>query len=197
MGVTNLASAMSKQGAGDMATRRDGLDRYDTPAWATRALMDRAVFYGKIHEPAAGAGLMVDELAKSYMVTAADIEPRRAEFEQIGFLNETRLVQNIVTNPPYGIATEFLQKAIEITERSVAMLVGINFLSSAKRGRLYRSGGAPSDILIFERRILFIQADGSPIKSQAHISCWMIWNAEKCRARAAWPEDTRIDWIPA
>lgn len=197
--MTNLASAIAKQGGANMAARRDKLDRYDTPEWATRALMDQhsLLFGDAIHEPAAGAGMMARVLSEYVAaVTASDLEPRWNLAQQQDFLTETRRCRNIVTNPPYGIATEFLHKGLELAYDNVAMLVGLNFLASRRRGRMFREGQAPSHVMIFERRINFIQANGEPIKSQAHNSCWMIWNAAKCRRRAALPEATFLEYIP-
>ena len=80
---------------------REPLDRYETPAWVTDALVPHInKLVHRIWEPASGSGAMADALREAgFHVHATDIE-FGADFLAAEKLPE--LVTGIVTNPPCG-----------------------------------------------------------------------------------------------
>ena len=85
-------------------------DLYETPEWVTLALAPHLPTNDcVVWEPAAGGGKMVAALQKiGFDVSASDIETG------CDFLKASapRPIRAIITNPPYELATEFVQRAL-------------------------------------------------------------------------------------
>ena len=77
---------------------------------------DREDFLGPVWEPACGDGAMSEMLqGYGHKVVSTDLVDRGYGSTGIDFLMETELLApNIVTNPPYKLAQEFIQKAIDL-----------------------------------------------------------------------------------
>jgi len=90
--------------------RFDLSDFYETPSWATQELLRFEKFEGGILEPACGLGAISRELeAKGYEVRSQDLEDRGYGTGNIDFLKQGDSADNIVTNPPFSKALEFVQ----------------------------------------------------------------------------------------
>lgn len=119
-----------------MARRQsaDPLERYDTPAWITRALVEYGSLSAneRVLEPMAGAGAMVHVLNERVRaVHAFDIEPRRNDIAQADAFGPDGLDAysadwSVVTNPPFSRAAELWRAGCSF--RRLAMLVRITWL---------------------------------------------------------------------
>lgn len=104
-----------------MARRQsaDPLERYDTPAWMTRALLQHCPRLAgrSIFEPCAGAGAIASVLEGegACVVTALDIEPRHPLIGKADTLSSTahwpRDPIGIVTNTPFSRAADLVRLA--------------------------------------------------------------------------------------
>lgn len=150
------------QGSND---KRIENDFYRTPPFATKALIDREEFRGLIWEPACGDGAMskVLKMAKVEAVISTDLIYRGYGLGGKDFLTcevpGAARVRNIVTNPPFRLATEFILRAISIAEEKVAMLLKLNALAGRKRYSEIYSKYPPSRIYIFVNRLNFDRGD--------------------------------------
>jgi hypothetical protein len=124
---------------------RDELDRYDTPAWCVRRLLEAADLRpGKWLEPSAGRGAIcsaVDDYPMSEWVDwlRLDISPRSPGIVQADFLTH-RFASSfdvIIGNPPYRLAEDFARRAVGLAP-VVAFLLRLNWLASAKRAEWMR-----------------------------------------------------------
>jgi hypothetical protein len=107
---------------------------------------------------------------------------------EIDFLKTSRTVDAIVTNPPYRLAQEFVEHALECATSKVAMLLKIQFLEGYRRLRLFRQH-PPKMVYVFSRR-LTIYRNGIPMKNSGMICyAWFVWE----KAHTGKPQ---IDWIP-
>jgi hypothetical protein len=61
----------------------------------------------------------------------------------------------IITNPPYSLKDEFIQRCIAL-ETSWALLLPITALEGVGRGRLFRSIASDFGILVFDKRIEYV-----------------------------------------
>jgi hypothetical protein len=118
-------------------------DFYETPAWATEALLEMERFEGEILEPACGAGAISRVLeAYGYRVESSDIqdEPYIYGARGVDFLTEEYLVpcNNLITNPPYSLAQQFAEKALKVIRCKIALLLRINFLEGKKRYEFFK-----------------------------------------------------------
>ncbi len=158
---------MSATGRGAV---RDARDFYRTPAWSVRAILPFLPTSGTIMEPGCGDGAILEALidagvprSRLYAVEldpglAADCEERTGiEVEVADFLREPMPGAGLVIgNPPFGIAQEFVEKALEIvdpTKGTVCMLLRLNWFGGGERAPFHRA--APADLYVLPRRPSF------------------------------------------
>lgn len=118
-------------------------DYYATEPKATEWLCKLERFEGRILEPSCGEGHMSEVLkAAGYDVASRDLVDR-GYGEVADFLAIDNLAWdgNIVTNPPYRYAQEFVEKALSIIPegKKVAMFLKLTFLEGKGRRALFRS----------------------------------------------------------
>jgi hypothetical protein len=96
-------------------------------------------FAGPIWEPACGDGAMSRELeAAGHLVVSTDLIDRGYGVGERDFLMEWQaLAPNIVTNPPFRWAVEFIERALTLTTGKVAMFLRLAFLEGQERGRWF------------------------------------------------------------
>ena len=123
---------MKKKGknfsANNARGQRKKSDFYETPYSMTSHLLEVEDFNKSltICEPACGAGAIVKVLEKEWQeVIAYDIEKN--------FLWETGNYDYIITNPPFSLAYEFVQKAKQIATEKFAFLLPLSYLHGKKR----------------------------------------------------------------
>lgn len=164
--------------------KNDGIDFYTTPSWATEALMSRESFNGIIWECASGNGRMVNVLEKYNKVIATDIRTG------VDFLKTTKAVNNIVTNPPYIHAEDFVKWAKFNATEKIAMLLKLTFLESESRYKLFKEKFFPlKKVYVFCKRVnMYREGDIKPINSGTIAFAWYVWDMEY----EGLPE---IDWI--
>lgn len=165
-------------------------DFYPTPAWCTRALLDEEPFAGASWEPAAGDGAIVDVFkAAGLPVIGTDLVDRgRADIAPgVDFLLPFSAplaafdAPNIVTNPPFDLAVAFVDRALQLASRKVAMLLRWNWVASqglrtdkpCPRVNLLRR----ADRVLVLGRVNFLPPGGVDLgHGPKHDFCWVIWN---------------------
>src|SRR5262245_54381327 len=136
-----------------------GADFYVTPTWATRALIRQEKFSGTILEPACGNGAMAEELKQTgCLIISSDLHNRGYGKTGVDFLQAVDKVDNVVTNPPYNCAEEFVQTALRIAKWKCAFLLRAAFLEGANRYQTLFSKTPPSRVWVFSERITFYPA---------------------------------------
>ena len=100
-------------------------------------------FDGKILEPSCGEGHISRVLeAAGYDVVSRDLVDRGyGEVADFLAIDNLEWDGNIVTNPPYKYAQEFVEKALSIIPegKKVAMFLKLTFLEGKARRALFRS----------------------------------------------------------
>ncbi len=167
-----------------------GPDFYPTPKWATYALIDNEKFSGDIWECACGDGAMVDVLASGgQRVHGSDLYDRGFGEVGVDFRGTTRKATNIITNPPFNAAEEFVHTALNSAERKFAFLLRLAFLEGAKRQNSIFSKAPPSKVWVFSERITFypkgVQRKGSGTTAYA----WFVWDKDHVGS-------TELGWLP-
>jgi predicted RNA methylase len=144
--------------------KRSPGDWYSTPAWAVRAILRLLPAPASVVEPAAGNGAILSEIKRMWPNTAArgiEIDPGRAEqCRAIGhdvgtddfLLAPIRPADMVITNPPFSLALEFVQRGLE-TAPHVVMLLRLSFLASIKRAAFIREHSP--DVFILSKRPSF------------------------------------------
>jgi hypothetical protein len=168
-------------------------DFYSTPERATVALIEKETFVRNILEPCCGAGHISRVLDNNgYNTTSYDLVDRGYGLQQ-DFLAETSIKRwsgDIITNPPYALALEFLKKSLSIINsgNSVAFLLRTLFLEGKERGIFYKEH-PPKTIYQFSGRVnCSLNGDETIKQSSALAFAWFVW--EK-----GYKGDTIIKWL--
>ena len=163
----------------DSGYDRIAFDQYETPDWATLALVrhipDRIK---RIWEPACGSGKMLRALESSgFDVHGSDIQSG-ANFLSYSLAER----EAIITNPPYSLATELIDHALTLSKPDsgfVAMLLRTDFDHAKSRRRLFADHRAFAKKLVLTRRIQWFEDSRS---SPSFNHAWFIWDWENTGA---------------
>ena len=152
------------------------------PECATLALLRVEQLPKRIWEPACGRGAIVRVLrAHGHEVLASDLidygDPTC--FYRRDFLLEHKLpkcCECILTNPPFSLAEEFVEHALELCPH-VIMLLRLAFLESERRSHILDTGSL-ARIHVFRRRLPMMHRDGwtGPKASSAMAFAWFVWD---------------------
>lgn len=157
---------------------RSERDYYGTDPRATKAILNRETFNKNVWEPCAGRHKMSQVLeAAGYNVRKSDIFDYGYNNEILDFLDSTEHWDgDIITNPPYELATEFVVKSLATVNEGnkVAMFLRTLFLESQSRYTKIFKDNPPKIIYIFSKRQVCSKVDDFT-EGSAVSYCWMIW----------------------
>ena len=120
---------------------REQHDFYATEPKAVELLLDKEQFQQDILEPCCGLNHIVEVLkSRGYQVITSDLIDRGVGAEVKDFFDYESWHGDIVTNPPYSHAVDFVEHSLKITEvgSKVAMFLKIQFLESKKRREFFK-----------------------------------------------------------
>lgn len=155
-------------------------DYYATDPESVKALLQLEKFNHYIWEPACGEGHISKVLESAgYDVLSTDLIYRDFGDERpFNFLDTNEEIEDdIVTNPPYSLSTEFVYKALEILRPGgkCAMLLKIQFLEGKARAELFKKY-PPKVIYVFsERQVCAKNGRFEDIRGSAVCYAWFIW----------------------
>jgi hypothetical protein len=167
----------------------EGPDFFPTPTWATHALIDNERFKGNIWECACGDGAMsrVLELT-SRPVVSTDLYDRGFGEGGQDFLAASRVADNIVTNPPFNSAEEFVAAGVQRARRKFALLLRLAFLEGANRANTIFAKSPPARVWVFSERITFYPSGVAPKGSGTTAYAWFVWDKDA-------PGQTELKWF--
>ena len=190
----NAASMFKTLGASNHADHeRQREDYYATEPLATEWLCKLETFQGPILEPACGEGHVAKVLMEhGYEVESRDLIDRGFGTPHMDFLSIDNLSWqgDIITNPPYKYAIDFVRKAIDIIPdgHKVAMFLKIQFLEGKARRALFRAT-PPKTVWVSSSRLkCAMNGDFEKQEGSCQAYCWFIW--EK-----GWMGDTIVRWF--
>jgi hypothetical protein len=183
-------------GVGRAPLRDRGNDLYETPECATLALLHAEKLPKRIWEPACGPGAIVSILrTHGHDVLASDLvdygDPTC--FYRRDFLLEHKLPNGcecILTNPPFSLAEDFVEHALELCPR-VIMLLRLAFLESERRSCILDTGTL-ARVHVFRKRLPMNHRHGWEGRkaSSAMAFAWFCWD----RSHKGPPTLHRISW---
>lgn len=155
----------------DSGYQRKERDLYETPEWATEAVLPHLPIGLAIWEPAAATGKMARVLQAKL---ATDID---APGGNLNFLTQKMPdgLNAIITNPPYELAQEFIQHALQLTNPAglVGMLLRTDYDHAASRQHLFSRCKQFKKKLVLTKRIKWFEnSDGQPSFNHA----WFLWD---------------------
>ncbi len=168
---------------------REKDDFYPTPPSATQSLLDNQKFEGNIWECACGNGAMSKVMEESgYEVYSSDLIDRGYGETGVDFLKSTKQVDNIVTNPPFNLSTEFTEIALKLANKKVCMLNKLSYLEGIKRKELIFNKNKLEKVLIFSRRVPFKKESTQSKAAGLMAFAWFIYDIN-------YNGKPMIDWI--
>lgn len=158
-------------------------DFYATPEIATEALMKVEKFNGKIWECACGNGMMSEVLKKYNLIVSSDLIYRGYGTGGIDFLKiKNKKYDNIITNPPFDLFLEFLEVALKIATKKVALFGKLQALEGQKRATFLQTSPLKT-VYVFKKRInplrngFAVDENGKPWASTMAFA-WYVWERE-------------------
>lgn len=181
----------------------DSLDDFPTQPWATRALMESVVIpwcgpvsHMTVWEPAANRLHMATPLTDYYRdVWVSDIHDYGVGSIQHDFLLpflpaelEGDHPDWIITNPPFRLAEQFIERASQLARFGFAMIVRTSFLEGVGRYHNIFRKNPPSIVAQFAERVPMVKGRLTATGSTATAYCWLVW--------VDGTQFTQFNWIP-
>lgn len=158
-------------------------DWYVEPSWCVDLLIHAEPFAGGIWDPACGLGTIPKAFSGHGFPTSGSDIVARGYGEIIDFMGSPWLggnTTNIVCNPPFSIATKFIDVALHCAVSKVAMLLPISFLASQARHPLFNETPV-ARVYILSRRPSM--PPGEKLNDPAFRAsggsvdyCWIVWH---------------------
>jgi hypothetical protein len=177
----NQRSIYAMLGASNHAdSERQQHDYYATEPRAVELLLAEEKFAPVIWEPACGEGHISKVLEQhGYDVISSDLIYRGyGDVEPCDFLKDTSIINgDIVTNPPYKYALEFVERALAAvsTGHKVAMLLRLQFLEGKTRKKFFLENPPKTVYVSASRLTCAINGDFDKCQSSAVAYAWFVW----------------------
>jgi len=182
------------------AEPHDSLDDFPTQPWATRALVEKVIRtdFGGVSdqicwEPACNRGHMVRPLAEYFgHVWASDIHDygfgEQGDFLIPGMIpwDDGRDVDWVITNPPFRLAEQFIERASQVAKVGFAVIVRTSFLEGVGRYTNLFSRNPPSIIAQFSERVPMVKGRLTATGSTATAYCWLVWIEGETNTKFVW-----------
>lgn len=150
----------------------------------TKLHQDNVYLNNNIWECACGMGHLSTVLEQSgYSVMSTDLYDRGFGITGRDFLKvQGKWSGDILTNPPYKYALEFVEKALDLVEENnkVIMLLKIQFLETKSRKELFERHPPKYIYVHSERQLCYLNGDMTKKISSATCYCWFIWEKGFC-----------------
>jgi len=179
--------------AGSSEKERDPQDFYRTPTYATEKLLELEQFEGTIWEPACGDGaiskVLIENGYSRFNIYSTDLFDHGYGHSGIDFLKvkNNSTYDNVITNPPYKYAQEFIEKGLEVANKKVVMLLKLNFLEGQKRYEFFKRTPL-KNIYVFSKRLSFDKGKEKSKGNGLLAYAWYVWEKE-------YSGKPMIDWI--
>lgn len=180
-----MATANSRR---NKDARKD--DLYTTPPWATEALLKREKFEGSVLDAGCGLNHITNVLVNhGYDVGGIDLNDHGFGVTGIDFTIFNEMQDNVISNPPFTLLTQFITKANEIAVNKVAIFARINALETLSRYEEIYKDNPPNRVYLFANRVNCPKGGDGDEGGSAVLYCWLIWDKHEKL------EGTRLLWL--
>jgi len=185
-------------------SNRKALDVYATPPEAIIGLLEKEVFEGNILDPAVGEGNILITLKwwfeknKGYTPLCYGYDLREDDSiygkKGVDFLSSDSKypqIMNIIANPPFCVATEFILKAKSLATHKVAILLKLDAMTGGDRyDRVWSDTAFPlKKVICFSKRLDF-EKKGAP--TMEHM--WLIFDkSHRGEPTVTWFDNRVVD----
>lgn len=199
----NLSKGLSggQLAGGNSTSKREEHDFYATDPQTLKLflaefLKDNAL-EGDILEPACGEGHIsktIQELLPNFNIISTDLIDRGFGQSGVDFLvhDYGRMFGTVITNPPFSLAKEFIEKGLVVSSKYVIMLCKIQLLEGVKRKDMFLN--TPLRYVYVHTTRQATWKEGKPLDSNGKK-----WATTMCLAWFVWDKtyegDPIIKWI--
>ena len=161
---------------------REANDYYATHPKAVELLLEQEKFCNEVWKPACGEGHISKVLENNgYKVHSSDLIYRGyGNLESVDFLKfetDKELKIDIVSNPPYSYAKDFVEKSLDLIQNGckVAMFLKLQFLEGKSRKELFKKY-PPKVVYVSSARLLCAKnGEFEKYPSSAVAYAWFVW----------------------
>jgi hypothetical protein len=169
-----------KAGIASDKVNREKDDFYESPPDAVEALLSVEKFDGAIWEPACGQGAISMVLKDhGYDVVSTDLVWRGyGEKHPIDFLMEYKpLAPNIITNPPFKNANDFIKLACALSTGKVAFLLRLACLEGSARRKIFETTPL-ARVWVFSKRLTMWRNGVKTSDAGGTVAfAWFVWES--------------------
>lgn len=199
LGKQRILLSGGKLAGGNPENGRVENDYYATNPEAVKMLLDKYTFNAKtILEPCVGEGhianVINDFFANKREITGIDLVdrgyPNTIVADFLTYKTDKKW-EGIISNPPYSLAKEFIEKGMELLEENgqMAMFLKIQFLEGAKRKEFFEKY-PPKYIYVFRNRMATWN-NGQPVDPKTGKK----WATTMCHAWFVWEKGSKTEPI--
>lgn len=182
------------------------LDFFPTPPWGTRAgaevlqTLDPACRY--VTEPCCGEMHMAGPLSAYFDVSPSDVYPHLPNTPLRDWLDDSLWGQDefdwVVTNPPFSLAHEFVNRGLARARRGVALLLRLSFLEGQERYHLLAGDNPLTLLATFSERLPMTLGRWDLSKGTATGYGWFFWMKGAAPLPPMWLSPGTRDrlWLP-
>ena len=189
---TNKVLSGGQLAGGNSTSKREENDFYATNPETLKMFLyefwkDNAFEGSEILEPACGQGHIsktLKELLPNFNITSTDLIDRGYGVGGIDFLtyDYKKMFDVVITNPPFSLAKEFIEKGLKISNKYVIMLCKIQLLEGTKRKEMFFN--TPLKYVYVHTTRQATWKEGKPLdpngKKWATTMClaWFVWDKD-------------------
>jgi hypothetical protein len=182
--------SLSIVGSSRLNGEREINDFYPTPSFCVDELLKREKFNGEIWECACGTGNISETLkSEGLQVYSSDLIDYGYGDDFFDFLQSEKKTDNIITNPPFKDALEFVLKAKQSANKKIAFFLKTVFLESADRYEMFQDKEFPlKTVYQFSKRVSLYKG-GVKMKNSGMVAyAWFVWDKD-------YKGNPNISWI--
>jgi len=190
--VQSVVMPSGRSIVGDRPEGRPEDDFYPTPFPVTEALLQVESFGRDIWEPACGDGAICKVLESAgHHVAASDLMDRGFGETGVNYFDVSKApARQMITNPPFVLAEDWVKHAKELKVEKFALLVKLAFLEGVERSRLLQDSGL-SRVWVFKRRVTFTR-NGEEQRGTGMIAfAWFVWDKHGGPPTVGWIDHTK------
>lgn len=165
-------------------------DYYREPPWVVHGLLDVEEFPGLNLDPACGSGTIPRAfLARGLECLGSEKMHRGFGRQGVSFFDYTPDVDNIVSNPPYGVIEQFIGHALQCARSKVAILARLALLEGAARQPFLKNTPL-ARVWVSSRRVSMPPGDSQiEAKGGTVAFAWFVWER-------GWVGPATVGWLP-